>query len=107
MSVILSEQTEVGRDAALRPRQSPLRWAAVVAVLDRTRRSVGPGGLFGVFGLWRAAIGALLPTYSLLVREPARRANGVRGILHHVLRAYIGSMQALRLIELEVIGFDQ
>ena len=106
MSGILSERPKVGRDATLDLQRPPL-WASTAALLDRVRRSVGQVGLFGVFGICGAGIGALLPLYSLLVREPVRRANGARGILHHVLRAYIGSMQALRLIDLEVIGFDQ
>lgn len=107
MSGILSERPEVGRDAALGRRRSPIPWAATAAVIDRARRSVSQIGLFAVFGICGAGIGALLPLYVLLVRAPTSRANGVRSVLHHVLRAYIGSMQALRLLDLEVVGFAQ
>ncbi|HYM47224.1 MAG TPA: lysophospholipid acyltransferase family protein [Burkholderiaceae bacterium] len=108
MAVILSERAEVRRDARLRPRRLAGRRPALAAALDRTRRSIGQVALFAVFGIGGATIGALVvPLCSVFVRDPVRRADGVRSVVYHFLRAYVGGMQALQLIDLEVIGLDR
>lgn len=108
MAVILSERAEVRRDARLRPRRLSGRRPLVAAALDRTRRSIGQVALFAVFGIYGATVGALVvPLYSVFVRDPVRRADGIRSVVYRFLRAYISGMQALRLIDLEVVGLDR
>ena len=107
MAVILSERAEVRRDARLRPQRLSARRPPVAAALDRTRRSIGQVFLFAVFGMCGATIGALMvPLCAVFVRDPQRRAVAVRSVVHRFLRAYVNGMQALRLIDLDMIGLD-
>ena len=74
----------------------------------RAGRSIGQIGLFGVFGIAGALISVLItPSYWLLIRNPVRRARAVRGVVYQLMRNYVRSMRALRLIDLEISGLDR
>lgn len=108
MAVVLSERADVGGDEEVRTQRLSDRRSLTVGALDRAGRSIGQIALFAVFGIYGALMSALLvPLYSVVVRDRVRRAHGIRRVVHYLLRAYIGLMQALRLIDLEVIGLDR
>lgn len=76
--------------------------------LGRAGRSVGQIGMFLVFGISSALLSALaVPMYSVAVRDPAARADGVRRMIRSALRRYIGSLSTLRLIDLELSGLER
>lgn len=107
MAVILSERAQVRRDGRLRPKRRPSH-LAVGPVLDRAARTAGQVAMFGVIGLYGAAIGAsVLPLARILERDPVRRAGAVRRIVSSVCRSYVESLRKLRLIDLEAIGMDR
>ncbi|MGH6610747.1 MAG: lysophospholipid acyltransferase family protein, partial [Burkholderiaceae bacterium] len=61
-----------------------------------------------VFGVCGAVIGAVVvPLAAFAHRDSRRRADAVRRVIHYTMRAYIGSMRVLRLIELDVEGLRQ
>ncbi len=106
MAVILSERAELTRDGRLRPQRRPAR-RLMAAALDRAARSIGQVALLAVFGVCGALMSALvLPLARLAVRDPVRRAERLRRSVQSALRGYIGSMQTLRLIDVEIIGLD-
>lgn len=76
--------------------------------LDRTARSIGQIVMFIFFGLSSAVMSALaVPIYSIVVRDPARRARGVRRMVRRAMRGYVDGLRALRLIDLEVSGLER
>ncbi len=107
MAVVLTERADTGRDKQIRPQAPAERPFSFGACIGRASRSSGQIALFTVFGLYGAAMSVLIaPAYSLLVRDKARRAHGVRRVMYYTMRAYVGSMRMLRLIDLEVSGLD-
>ena len=107
MAVVLSEHAEVSDEQALRPRRVLPRRPLGAGVLDRAARSVGQVALFAVFGICGALSSAVLaPTHAVILRNPNRRARAMRSVIRRILRAYTGSMHALRLIDLEISGLD-
>ncbi|MEP6608059.1 MAG: lysophospholipid acyltransferase family protein [Burkholderiaceae bacterium] len=107
MAVVLSERGSTERK--LVPARPTVGARAQFARrIDRAARSVGQIALFAVFGVLGVLVGVLVvPTYSLLVRDGARRVSGIRGVVYHLMRFYVGGMRALRLIELEIKGLDR
>ena len=76
--------------------------------LGRAGRSIGQVVMFIYFGISSAVISALaVPIYSIAVRNPERRASGVRHMIRWALRKYIGSLCSLHLIDLEVSGLER
>lgn len=76
--------------------------------LGRAGRSAGQVVMFIYFGISSALIsGLVVPLYSIAVRDRNQRARGVRHIVRWALRKYIGSLCALRLIDLEVSGLER
>ncbi len=106
MAVVLSERADTGREEPIRPQPrgepSALR-PAPAASLDRSgksrclRCSASIGALMSVL---------IVPAYWLFVRDPAHRARAVRSVVYQLMRNYVGSMRALRLIDLEISGLD-
>ena len=108
MAVILSERAGTGREELIRPQPAAGRRSRFTAGVDRAARSIGQIALFAVFGIWGALMSALIvPAYSVFVRDQARRAHGIRNVVHRMMRTYVGSMQILRLVDLEIIGLDR
>ena len=106
MAIVLSERADTGRENQIRPQALATRQSSLGAGIGRAARSVGQISLFAVFGLYGASMSALVPVYSILVRDRARRARGIRRVMYHMMRTYVGSMRAMRLIDLEVSGLD-
>lgn len=108
MAVVLSERGDTKREELIRPQPAVRRRSRLAAGADRAYRSAGQVALFAVFGIYGALMSALVvPAYSAVVRNPVRRATGIRSIVYHLTRAYVASMQTLRLIDLEVSGLDR
>lgn len=108
MAVVLPEPAGTGRQELMRPPPAAGRRSRFAAGADRARRSIGQIALFAVFGIWGALMSALIvPAYSVFVRDRARRAHGIRDVVHRTMRTYVGSMRALRLIDLELSGLDR
>ena len=108
MAVVLTERAETGREKQIRPQAVAERPSAVGARIGRAARSIGQIALFTVFGLYGALMSALIvPAYLVAVRDRAQRAHGVRRVMFYMMRTYVGSMRALRLIDLEVIGLER
>ena len=107
MAVVLSERAEVSDERALRPQRLLPRRPLSTGVLGRAGRSVGQVALYAVFGICGALSSAVLaPTCAVVLRNPNRRARVMRSVVRRILRAYTGSMHALRLIDLEISGLD-
>jgi 1-acyl-sn-glycerol-3-phosphate acyltransferase len=107
MAVVLSERAGTGREEPIRPQPAGRR-SRFIAGVDRARRSIGQIALFAVFGIWGALMSALIvPAYFVFVRDRARRAHGIRNVVHRMMRTYVGSLRALRLIDLELSGLDR
>jgi 1-acyl-sn-glycerol-3-phosphate acyltransferase len=105
MAVVLSERAGTGREELIRPQPAAGRRSRFTAGVDRAARSAGHIALFAVFGICGALISTLIvPGYSAFVRDRVRRAHGVRNVVHRILHTYVGSMRALRLIDLEIVG---
>jgi 1-acyl-sn-glycerol-3-phosphate acyltransferase len=105
MAVILSERAGTGREELIRPQPAAGRRSPFTAGADRAARSAGQIALFAVFGICGALMSALIvPGYSAFVRDRVRRAHGVRNVVHCIVSTYVGSLRALRLIDLEIIG---
>lgn len=108
MAVVLTERAETGREEEVRPQAVAEQRSSVGTRIGRAARSLGQIALFTVFGLYGVLMSALIvPAYSVVVRNRARRAHGVRRVMFHMMRTYVGSMRALRLIDLEVIGLER
>ena len=108
MSVVLSERADTGRENQIRPQAPAVRPFSLGAGIGRAARSIGQIALFMVFGLYGALMSALVvPVYSVFVRDRARRARGIRRIMYYITRTYVGSMHAMRLIDLEVSGLER
>ena len=107
MAVILSERVEVGRGGRLRLRHTTRR-PGVAGGVHRIVRSIGQIAMFGMFGLCGALIGGVvLPLAFIATRNPERRVEIIRRVVYHAARAYVGALHRLRLIELDVTGFDR
>ena len=79
-----------------------------VSILSRIGRSIGQVVMFIAFGITSTLISTVaVPVYSMVVRNPERRAHGVRRLIGWALRQYIGSLRALRLIDLELDGLER
>jgi hypothetical protein len=103
MAVVLTERAETGREKQIGPQTVAERPARFGARLGRAMRSIGQVVLFTVFGLYGVLMSTLImPAYSVVVRDRVRRAHGIRRVMYHTMRIYVGSMRALRLIDLEV-----
>ncbi len=108
MAVVLSEHEQVERPASLTSACATGRGTSLFAVTGRAARSMGQVALFVAFGIFGAGMSALVvPLYPLFVRDRARRARGVRTIVHYMCRFSVGSMRALRLIDLELRNVDR
>ncbi len=108
MAVVLTERADTGREKQIRPQAVTERPSGFSARIGRAFRSIGQIALFTVFGLYGALMSALIvPAYSLVVRDRVRRAHGIRRVMFYMMRTYVGSMRALRLIDLEVTGLDR
>ena len=112
MAVVLSERAErveIGREQQIQPQpRSTGRRASLSSGIGRAARSIGQVFLFAVFGLYGALMSTLVvPVYSVFVRDRVRRAHGIRRLMYHITRTYIGAMRVLRLIDLEVSGIDR
>ncbi len=108
MAVVLTERADTGREKQIRPQAVAEQPSGFSARIGRATRSIGQIALFTVFGLYGALMSALIvPAYSVAVRDRARRAHGVRRVMFYMMRTYVGSMRALRLIDLEVIGLER
>jgi len=107
MAIVLPECAGAAR-AELKQRHSADSGAmSPAARASRVVRSAGQVALFAYFGLSGALLTAIVvPAFSLFFRDPARRVRSVRGFVFQLMRTYVGSMRALRLIDLEVIGLD-
>ena len=106
MAVVLTERADTARDEQIRPQAKQA--FSVAACIGRAGRSVGQIALFTVFGIYGALMSALIvPAYSLLRRDKANRAHHIRRVMYYSMRAYVGSMRVLRLIDLEVSGLDR
>lgn len=105
MAVVLSERADSGREEPMRPpRAASHRFAAGAG---RFARSIGQIALFGVFAVIGALISMLIvPACWLFVRNPVHRARAVRRFVYQLMSNYVGSMRALRLIDLEISGLD-
>jgi 1-acyl-sn-glycerol-3-phosphate acyltransferase len=108
MAVVLTERTDTERDKQIRPQALAEPSFSIGARIGRFYRSIGQIALFTVFGLYGALMSVLIaPVYSLVVRDEVRRAHNLRRVMFHTMRAYVGSMRMLRLIDLEVIALDR
>ena len=108
MAVVLTESTETGRDEQVRPQALAEPSFSIGALVGRFYRSIGQIALFTVFGVYGALMSVfIVPAYSLVVRGEARRAQNLRRVMFYTMRAYVGSMRILQLIDLEVIGLDR
>jgi 1-acyl-sn-glycerol-3-phosphate acyltransferase len=108
MAVVLSERAGTGRQELIRPQPAAGRRSRLAVAADRAARSAGQIALFAVFGMCGLVMSALIvPTYSIFVRDRKSRAQAVRSVVYRILRTYVGSMRGLRLIDLELIGFDR
>ncbi len=109
MAVVLSERAGSGRKELVLPQQSAAgRRSRSVVGAGRALRSMAQVVLFVAFGVYGALMSSLIvPVYSLFERDRQRRARGIRGIMYHLTRGYVGSMSALRLIDLEIVGLDR
>lgn len=106
MAVVLSERAGTGRKELIRP--EPAAGRRFTAGAGRAVRSIGQIALFALFGVAGALMSALIvPAYWVFVRNPTRRAHGIRSVFHEMMRTYVGSMRALRLIDLEITGLDR
>jgi 1-acyl-sn-glycerol-3-phosphate acyltransferase len=83
------------------------RMRRLASTFSRTGRSIGQVVMFILFGISSALTSALAAIYSIAVRDPVTRANGVRRMIRWALRKYIGSLRVLRLIDLEVSGLER
>lgn len=107
MAVILSERVGGRHDGRLQPQLRSAR-RSIGTAFERVGRSIGQVALFGVFGIFGLSMSALVvPLAAVAVRDPVRRANGIRRVIQSAMRAYTGGMRALRLIDLEIIGLDR
>jgi len=105
MAVVLSERADTEREKPMRPPYAVSHRFAAGA--GRVARSIGQIALFGVFAVIGALMSVLIvPAHWLFVRNPARRARAVRSVVYRLMRHYVRSMRALRLIDLEVSGLD-
>lgn len=105
MAVVLSERAGTGREELIRPQ--PAAGRRFTAGAGRAGRSIGQIAMFAVFGIIGALMGALIvPAHWVFVRNPARRAHRIRSVFYEMMRTYVGSMQALRLIDIEISGLD-
>jgi 1-acyl-sn-glycerol-3-phosphate acyltransferase len=103
MAVVLTERAETGREKQICPLAVAERPARVGSRIGRATRSIGQIALFTVFGLYGVLMSALImPAYSLVMRDRERRAQGIRRVMYYTMRIYVGSMRALRLIDLDV-----
>ena len=105
MAGVLSERAagvERKRRIVLQDRRDRL-----ASTFSRTGRSIGQIVMFILFGISSALTSALAAIYSIAVRDPVTLANGVRRMIRWALRKYIGSLRALRLIDLEVSGLER
>lgn len=107
MAVVLSEHDEAGRVATERLAQATGQ-RSLSALAGRTARSLGQIVLFGGFGMFGAAMSALIvPWHLAFVPDRVRRVRSIRRVIHVMARAFIGSMRTLRLIDLEVTGLTR
>jgi 1-acyl-sn-glycerol-3-phosphate acyltransferase len=105
MAVVLTERADTARDEQNRPQAKHA--LSVAAGIGRAGRSAGQIVLFTVFGIYGALMSALIvPAYSLFCRDKASRVHQIRRVMYHTMRAYVGSMRVLRLIDLEVSGLN-
>ena len=103
MAVVLTERAETGRENQSCPQAVAERSTRLSERFGRAIRSIGQIALFTVFGLYGVLMSALImPAYSIVVRDRVRRAHGIRRVMYSTMRLYVGSMRALRLIDLEV-----
>ncbi|HWL73829.1 MAG TPA: lysophospholipid acyltransferase family protein [Burkholderiaceae bacterium] len=108
MAVVLTEHTDTGRETQMRPQALAEPSISVAARIGRFYRTIGQIALFAVFGLYGALMSVLIvPAHSLVVRDVGRRAHSLRRVMFYTMRAYVGSMRMLRLIDLEVIALDR
>ncbi|HKO66514.1 MAG TPA: lysophospholipid acyltransferase family protein [Burkholderiaceae bacterium] len=108
MAVVLTERADSARDEQSRPQAPEGRPSSIGARIGRASRSIGQVALFAVFGAYGALMSALIvPTYLLFGRDKTRRAHRIRRVMYHTMRAYVGSMRVLRLIDLDVNGLDR
>ena len=103
MAVVLTGRAETGREEQIRPQAVAEQPSGVGTRIGRAARSIGQIALFTVFGLYGVLMSALIvPAYSVVVRDRVRRGHGIRRVMYYTMRIYVGSMRALRLIDLEV-----
>lgn len=108
MAVVLPDRADTGREKQIQPQVLAERPPGIGARIGRVNRSVAQVALFTVFGLYGALMSALVvPVYSVVVRDRARRAHDIRRVMYYMMRTYVGSMRAFRLIDLEVSGLDR
>lgn len=107
MAVVLSERGGSGHKEPIAAESTPIRRSRVTDVVERAARSIGQIALFTVFGIFGALMSAVVvPAYWVLVRDPARRAHGIRLLMYRMFHSYLASMQALRLIDIDLDGVD-
>lgn len=76
--------------------------------LERLWRLCGTACAFALFGLGGLLIRTLVfPALLLVVRRPAERCRLTRALIHHLFRAYVGLLRALRVFTLEVRGQER
>jgi 1-acyl-sn-glycerol-3-phosphate acyltransferase len=78
------------------------------SALNRAWRVLATGLCFACFGLGGLAIGLLvLPAMLLVVRGRERRSRVVRGLIHHLFRAFVALMRGVGVCSLEVRGAER
>ena len=107
MAIVLPECAGAARAESEQRHSAVSSGPSAASRVNRVVRSVGQVALFAYFGVSGALLTAIVvPAFGLFVRDPARRVQRVRGFVFQLMRTYVGSMRALRLIDLEVIGLD-
>ena len=108
MAVVLTESTDTARDEQVRPQAlaepsfsiGALYWPFLP--IDRADRVI-----YRVRRVRRADERVHCAGLFACRANEARRAQNLRRVMFYTMRAYVGSMRILQLIDLEVIGLDR
>ena len=78
------------------------------SLLNRLWRVAATGLSFALFGVGGLLLGVVVaPLMLAIVRHRRRRAALMRGVIHHLFRAFVAMMCSLRLCSLEVRGGER
>ncbi len=78
------------------------------SLLNRWWRVAATGFSFALFGIGGLLLGGVVaPVLLIAVRDRRRRSAAMRGVIHHLFRAFVAMMCTLRLCSVEVRGGER